>query len=68
MNQRFSHLIFSGYRSSTYEPRRAVEQPKRAAATVEKFPARKPVVKERDINERAEAFIQRFRKQLLLQR
>ncbi|CAH8260626.1 unnamed protein product [Arabidopsis lyrata] len=68
MNKRFSHLIFSGYRSSTYEPRRAVEQPKRETATVEKFPARKPVVKERDINERAEAFIQKFRKQLLLQR
>lgn len=65
MEQHFSHLISSAYISSAYEPRNAGEQPKKPA-TLENVPARKPTVKERDINESAEAFIQRFRKQLLL--
>ncbi|CAH8343879.1 unnamed protein product [Eruca vesicaria subsp. sativa] len=52
--------------SSTYEPRKAEEHPKRAGM-VENIPARKKAVNERDINESAEAFIQKFRKQLLLQ-
>lgn len=55
------------YISSTYEPIKAGEQPKRVATTGENIPGRKPAVKEGDINESAEAFIQRFRKQLLLQ-
>ncbi|KAL0857489.1 hypothetical protein Bca101_062643 [Brassica carinata] len=52
--------------SSTYEPRNGGEHPKRAGM-VENTPARKRAVKEGDINESAEAFIQKFRKQLLLQ-
>lgn len=52
--------------SSTYEPSKAGEQPKRAGM-VENIPARKRAVREGDINESAEAFIQKFRKQLLLQ-
>ncbi|KAG2305922.1 hypothetical protein Bca52824_025670 [Brassica carinata] len=48
----------SSYISSTYEPRKAGEHAKRAVMRA---------VKERDINESAEAFIQKFRNQLLLQ-
>ncbi|CAA7024008.1 unnamed protein product [Microthlaspi erraticum] len=69
MEQHFSHLISPAYISSAsaYEQRKAGEQPKKATTTtVENVPARKQAVKERDINESAEAFIQRFRKQLLL--
>ncbi|CAN7001164.1 unnamed protein product [Brassica rapa subsp. trilocularis] len=57
----------SSYISSTYEPRKLGEHPKRAVM-VENIPAaKKRAVKERDINESAEAFIQKFRNQLLLQ-
>ncbi|CAN6920361.1 hypothetical protein F2Q70_00037214 [Brassica cretica] len=54
----------SSYVSSTYEPKNGGEHPKRAGM-VENNPARKRSVKERDINESAEEFIQKFRKQLL---
>ncbi|KAJ0264177.1 hypothetical protein HA466_0025770 [Hirschfeldia incana] len=52
--------------SSTYELRKAGEYPKRAGMVENITSGRKRAVKERDINESAEAFIQRFRKQLLL--
>ncbi|CAN6991296.1 unnamed protein product [Brassica rapa subsp. trilocularis] len=54
----------SSYVSSTYEPMKAGEHPKRAGMA-DNTPVRKRAVKERDINESAEAFIQKFRKQLL---